>query len=69
MKRARMQGKPLYTLEDYARDPVDWRFYDEELQAVKVGEHDVYKIEKLSDKENKERSTKAVSSQMARMAS
>ena len=52
VKRARMQGKPLYTLEDYAGDPVDGRFYDEELQAVKVGEHDVYKIEKVIRQRN-----------------
>ena len=47
VKRVRMQGKPMYTLEDYAGDPVDGRFYDEELQAVKVGTDDVYKIEKV----------------------
>ena len=47
VKRVRMQGKAMYTLEDYAGDPVDGRFYDEELQPVKVGEDDIYKIEKV----------------------
>ena len=45
--RARMQGKPVYTLEDYAGDPVLGTFYSEELQPVVVGEDTVYKIEKV----------------------
>ena len=42
-----MQGKQLYTLEDYARDPVEGRFYREELQPVTVTGNEVYKIEKV----------------------
>ena len=31
VKRERLQGKPLYILEDYAGDPVEGRFYEEQL--------------------------------------
>ena len=47
VKRERMQGKPLYTLEDYAGDPIEGRFYEEELQPVTVGADDIYQIEKV----------------------
>ena len=47
VKRDRMQRKPLYTLEDYAGDPVEGRFYEEELQPVTVGADDIYQIEKV----------------------
>ena len=47
VKRERMQGKSLYTLEDYAGDPVEGRFYEEELQPVTVGADDIYQIEKV----------------------
>ena len=47
VKRERMQGKPLYTLEDYAGDPVEGRFYEEEMQPVTVGADDIYQIEKV----------------------
>ena len=47
VKRARMQGKSMYTLEDFAGDSVDGRFYGEELQPVTVGEDEIYKIEKV----------------------
>ena len=42
-----MQGKQLYTLEDYAGDRVEGRFYREELQPVIVTGDEVYKIEKV----------------------
>ena len=42
-----MQGKPLYTLEDYAGDPVEGKFYEEELQPVTVGEDNIYRIAKV----------------------
>ena len=41
------QEKPVYTLEDYAGDPVKGTFYPEELQSVTVRDDDVYKIEKI----------------------
>ena len=47
VKREYMQGKQLYTLEDYAWDPVEGRFYREELQPVTVTGDEVYKIEKV----------------------
>ena len=47
VKREYMQGKQLYTLEDYAGDPVEGRFYREELQPVTVTGDEVYKIEKV----------------------
>ena len=47
VKREYMQGKQLYTLEEYAGDPVEGRFYREELQPVTVTGDEVYKIEKV----------------------
>ena len=47
IKMRRMKGKSLYTLEDYAGDPVEGRFYEEELQPVTVGADDIYQIEKV----------------------
>ena len=47
VKREYMQGKQLYTLEDYAGDPVEGRFYREELQPVTVTGDEIYKIEKV----------------------
>ena len=47
VEREYMQGKQLYTLEDYAGDPVEGRFYREELQPVTVTGDEVYKIEKV----------------------
>ena len=41
VKRERMQGKPLYTLQDYAGDPVEGRFYEEQLQPITVGADDI----------------------------
>ena len=46
VKREYMQGQQLYTLEDYARDPVEGRFHREDLQPVTVTRDEVYKIEK-----------------------
>ena len=46
VKRERMQGKSLYTLEDYAGDPVEGRFYEEELQPVTVGADKIYQMKK-----------------------
>ena len=46
VKREYMQEKQLYTLEDYAGDPVEGRFYREEIQSVTVTGGEVYKIEK-----------------------
>ena len=45
--RSRMQGKPMYTLQDYAGDPVEGTFYPEELQPATIGANDIYKIEKI----------------------
>ena len=47
IKREYMQGKQVYTLEDYAGDPVEGRFYREELQPVTVTGDEIYKIEKV----------------------
>ena len=47
VKREYMQEKQLYTLEDYAWDPLEGRFYREELQLVTVTGDEVYKIEKV----------------------
>ena len=47
VKREYMQGKKLYTLEDYAGDPVEGRFYREELQPVTVTGDEVYRFEKV----------------------
>ena len=47
VKSEYMQGKQLYTLEDYAEDPVEGRFYGVELQPVTVTGDEVYKIEKV----------------------
>ena len=47
VKREYMQGKQLYTLEDYAGDLVEGRFYREELQPVTVTGDEVYKIDKM----------------------
>ena len=46
VKREYMRGKRLYTLKDYAWDPLKGRFYREELQPVTVTGDEVYKIEK-----------------------
>ena len=43
----RMQGKPLFSLEDYAGDPVEGIFYKEELLPVTVGANDIYQTEKV----------------------
>ena len=40
-------GEALYKLEDYAGDPVEGRYYEEELQLVNVGADDIYQIEKV----------------------
>ena len=45
--KKKKKKKKLYTLEDYAGDPVEGRFYREELQPVTVTGDEVYKIEKV----------------------
>ena len=41
------QGIPLYTLKDFQDDPIEGKFYQHELQKVRVDENTVYKIEKI----------------------
>ena len=46
-KRRKRQGRPVYSLADYAGDDVKSTFYPEELQPVNISEDTVYKIEKI----------------------
>ena len=41
------QGHPVYTIEDYAGEPVTGTFYQDELQKIIVPENAVYRIEKI----------------------
>ena len=41
------QGKPVYTLEDYAGETITGTFYPEELQLIVVPEDAVYRIERI----------------------
>ena len=45
--RKKRQGRPIYTLSDYAGEDVAGTFYPEELQPVTISEDTVYKIEKV----------------------
>ena len=45
--RKMRQGRPIYTLSDYAGDDVDGTFYPEELQPVTISGDTVYKIDKV----------------------
>ena len=41
------QGIPVYKLTDYAKDPIDGIFYQNELQRVEKGREDIWRIDKV----------------------
>jgi hypothetical protein len=49
-ERAKKQGLSMYRVKDYANDPIDGVFYEQELQRVYVGDDTSYNIEKIVKK-------------------
>ena len=49
-KRYIRQGRPIYELDDYMSEKVEGRFYEQELQAVRINKNKEYKIEKIIKK-------------------